>query len=113
MFRITTVALIAVPAFGFFAPAQTTARTIAQTATQRTAQTGPAKPARAAVPQSAVATAQTCSLANSALDDRIAACTRTLNAATASKRELSLAAAYRGNAFRGKGDATRAACRLR
>jgi tetratricopeptide (TPR) repeat protein len=49
-----------------------------------------------------------CTLANGALDERVAACTRLIRAGAGSKRELSLAAAYRGNAYRAKGDTARA-----
>jgi len=99
MVRIATAAFIALPALGLLLAAQASGQTVPARRT-------PAPPAAASAP--AVTIARTCSLANNALDDRIAACTQTINAGTGSQRERSLAAAYRGSAYRAKGDAARA-----
>jgi tetratricopeptide (TPR) repeat protein len=97
MLRIVAVALIAWPAFVLLLP---------DPAIGQASRRAPAAPPQVTAP--ATPFAHTCALDNSAFDDRIAACTRYLAAAGESKRERSLATAYRGHAHRGKGDAVRA-----
>lgn len=95
MFRIAKAARIALPAFVFLS-AQATGQTVQRAPVAAPKVTPPAAPM-----------AETCSLANNALDDRIAACTRYIAAGKATKHELSLATLYRANAFRLKGDPMR------
>jgi len=93
MFRISTLASFAL-VIGLV-PVAATAQTVLVAA-------GPAaRPAAVAAPPQSV---PACSATNNALDERIAACTRYIDAGAGTRRELSLATVFRGSAYRGKGD---------